>query len=104
MLIHPKARKKLEVVERKEQEQIGAALLELELNPWHGDVKSLRGEKSMWRKRVGRWRIIFSVNKSQQIIVVLAKITHDLTRTRRRRLLVLVIPSAATSPVFGAEP
>ena len=41
LLVHPKARKELEAIERTEQEQIDAALLELGQNPWEGDVKSI---------------------------------------------------------------
>jgi mRNA interferase RelE/StbE len=37
-----------------------------------GDVRRLRGERRLWRLRVGDWRVIFGRDDSERVIDVLA--------------------------------
>jgi mRNA-degrading endonuclease RelE of RelBE toxin-antitoxin system len=41
-------------------------------DPFAGDVLKLEGEKDHWRRRVGNYRIFFSVDKSTLTVAVTA--------------------------------
>jgi mRNA-degrading endonuclease RelE of RelBE toxin-antitoxin system len=55
-----------------DRERIDDAFSEMCLNPFAGDVKSLRGGKGALRRRVGDWRILFDLHQEQRLIVVTA--------------------------------
>jgi mRNA-degrading endonuclease RelE of RelBE toxin-antitoxin system len=42
------------------------------LNPFTGDVLKLEGEGSRWRRRVGSYRIFFTVDSSTRVVAVSA--------------------------------
>jgi len=53
------ARKSLEAIPPADRARIEAALMEMAVNPFQGDIKALRGAEKMFRRRVGPWRIFF---------------------------------------------
>jgi mRNA-degrading endonuclease RelE of RelBE toxin-antitoxin system len=59
---------------KKQQKQIAKAIDMLETDPTTGDVKALQGSqwKGWYRKRAGRYRIIFSLNHAERIVNVSA--------------------------------
>ncbi|MCA1681552.1 MAG: type II toxin-antitoxin system RelE/ParE family toxin [Actinobacteria bacterium] len=68
MEIRPAAHKSLRRVDRRTRDRIRAAIGALPA----GDVKRLRGERRLWRLRVGDWRVIFARRDSERVIDVLA--------------------------------
>lgn len=44
---------------RKDQERIIAALEEMKVDPFSGDLKLMQGESNLYRRRVGNYRIYF---------------------------------------------
>ena len=42
------------------------------INPYGGDVKLLRGADGTYRRRVGVWRILFELDATRNLIVILA--------------------------------
>ena len=42
-----------------DQKKIFLALLQMQTNPFLGDVKSMQGEENLYRRRVGNYRIYF---------------------------------------------
>ena len=46
------------------------ALDALAIDPWQGDIKKLGGEPNSWRRRVGNYRITYSINTAERAIVV----------------------------------
>jgi mRNA-degrading endonuclease RelE of RelBE toxin-antitoxin system len=66
------AEKKLHKIPAKDQAHILKALLEMEENPFHGDVAKLKGQDGTLRRRVGNWRIFFDVDFDRRIVKVLA--------------------------------
>lgn len=69
--LHKKASKELHSTNEPIKRRIVNALRELEDDPFSGDVKPLQGAMGLFRKRVGDYRIIFSVDFENQIVVVL---------------------------------
>jgi mRNA-degrading endonuclease RelE of RelBE toxin-antitoxin system len=54
----------------KTYRQISHSINQLEQNPFHGDVKPLKGSrwKGYYRKRVGDYRIIFFPHRDEKIL------------------------------------
>jgi len=71
VVVTPGVKKQLARLERPERERIIGALMDLEVNPFNQDVKTLRGRPE-WRLRVGRWRLILRVDKENLVIVALS--------------------------------
>jgi mRNA interferase RelE/StbE len=63
-----RARRELDAVPAGDFERIDRAILRLRENPRLPGVRKLRG--SIYRLRVGRWRIIYAVLDREQVVVV----------------------------------
>ena len=58
------ARRRIPVRERR---RVDAALLEMEEDPLSGDITKLRGSyEGSYRRRVGDWRLIFTIHANQE--------------------------------------
>jgi mRNA-degrading endonuclease RelE of RelBE toxin-antitoxin system len=55
------ARKALETFPAKDQRFILSALQAMRTDPFSGNIKRLKNERSTWRRRVGNYRIFFDV-------------------------------------------
>ena len=51
--------------------EVRAAILLLDEGPHAADAKSLDGFDTLWRVRVGGWRIIFDLDAERQVITIL---------------------------------
>ncbi|MCG2758415.1 MAG: type II toxin-antitoxin system RelE/ParE family toxin [Desulfobacteraceae bacterium] len=71
VIITPNVKKRLAKLRRPERERILQALVDLKKDPFHQDVKSLKGRPE-WRLRVGQWRVILRVDSDNLVIVALA--------------------------------
>ena len=49
----------------KAQDKIAAALLAMADDPFSGDIIKLEGESDRWRRRVGSYRIFFTVDPKE---------------------------------------
>lgn len=55
------------------QTQIARAITEMETDPMRGDVLPLKGKfRNVYRKRVGRYRIIFTLDTTNRVIEIAA--------------------------------
>ncbi len=80
VLVAKNANKSLGRFLDKDQRHIVAALRSLAEDPWSGDVTKIEGERNVWRRRVGNYRIIFEVDIHGHEIFVFA-ITRRTTTT-----------------------
>lgn len=62
--------KSLEKIPKTHAQKITTLLEVLPLNPFAGDVKKIQGEDTVWRRRVGEYRIIFNLYKEQKVIYI----------------------------------
>ena len=64
---------------RDVQQRMGRAIDDLEADPFRGDVISLKGRRwqGRYRKRVGRYRIIFVLHHAEHIVEVSAILLRD---------------------------
>jgi len=65
------ARKSLKRVPLHDRARIRAAIDEMELDPFQGDIKYLEGQDRL-RRRVGDWRIFFRLERTQRVLYVTA--------------------------------
>ena len=65
------AQKSLRRIPSQDQARVRAALDELEVDPFSGDIKYLKGDPRL-RRRVGHWRIFFRAERAENTIYVSA--------------------------------
>ena len=73
------AQKHFQNLPQKDQARVKAALVAMEQNPFHGDIKRLKGESTAWRRRVGNYRILYDLYFEQHLIVVAAILRRNST-------------------------
>jgi mRNA-degrading endonuclease RelE of RelBE toxin-antitoxin system len=73
------AAKQLQGIPADRAKQLRRRLGELRTDPFQGDVKPLHGKEwqGWYRKRVGRYRIIFTLDHSQHTVAVAAILLRD---------------------------
>jgi len=71
VVVTPTVKKRLAKLQRGERERIIQALIDLGENPFGQDVKPLKG-RSEWRLRVGPWRVVLRVDRTNLVIVALS--------------------------------
>jgi mRNA-degrading endonuclease RelE of RelBE toxin-antitoxin system len=71
ILIHRKALKEIDGFPAEDKQRILSAIRQIAAEPFSGDVKPIKGVKGLLRRRVGDYRIAFTVNfeKSEVVIV-----------------------------------
>jgi mRNA interferase RelE/StbE len=72
LLIANRAKRQFGRLSHSERDLINEAFAELSKNPFHGDVKFLRGMNGVLRRRVGNWRLLFELHEPKHIIAILA--------------------------------
>ena len=70
LLVTKSARKELARLPDRDQQRIEAALDEIAVNPFSGDIKRLQPDG--WRRRVGNYRIFYDLYVDELRIVVTA--------------------------------
>ena len=64
------ARKQIKKFPRKEADHLVAVMVTLEQNPYEGDVVKLQGERDIWLRRVGSYRMFYEIHTQERIIYV----------------------------------
>ena len=54
----------------KDQERILDIFRDLRTDPWSGDITKIGGREDLWRRRVGNYRIFYSVHQNEKIVAV----------------------------------
>lgn len=72
LLIANRAKRQLRRLSRDIRVQVDEVFFEMRANPFAGDVKLLRGTDGTMRCRVGDFRILFELDRTQMLIVVTA--------------------------------
>ena len=72
VLVAKPAQKQCARFPAKDQARISAAVVEMARDPFSGDVLKLEGETNRWRRRVGSYRIFFSVAGAARTVSISA--------------------------------
>lgn len=70
LIVDGSVRKALKRIPRSDAQRLYAAMQEFAVNPFTGDIEKMEGEKDIWRRRIGAYRIIYEVRKDQRIVHV----------------------------------
>ena len=70
LIVDSLAKKNLKKFPAKDYQHIMNVLIELEGNPYSGDIEKMGGEKESWRRRIGSYRIFYELRKEQGVIYV----------------------------------
>jgi mRNA-degrading endonuclease RelE of RelBE toxin-antitoxin system len=72
LLVTGPAQKQLRRIPQKDRGRVEAALLDMQDEPFSGDLVRLHAQPAAWRRRVGSYRILFDVDYKQRHVVVTA--------------------------------
>lgn len=78
------ARKQLERMPALDRERVLAVFVQMQDNPFQGDIQYLKNQPSAFRRRLGDWRILFDADPSQHLVVVTAIERRTSTTYRHR--------------------
>ena len=68
--VSSRASKEIKKIPRPDIDRIRDAIDEMETDPFIGDIVYLSAHESDYRRRVGDWRIFFSLKKDERVIVI----------------------------------
>ena len=62
--------KQVRRLSKKDQERILDVLRALRTDPWSGDIEKIGGRDDLWRRRVGNYRIFYSLHIPERRVEV----------------------------------
>ncbi|MCP8308370.1 MAG: type II toxin-antitoxin system RelE/ParE family toxin [archaeon] len=71
VILHRKAISEIRSLPDKDKERILDAIKNMESNPFSGDVKPIRALRGVFRRRIGDYRIAFTINFEASEVIVL---------------------------------
>lgn len=63
-------KKQLQRIPKKDKEKIITVIGDFIINPYAGDIEKMEGERNVWRRRVGSYRIFYEILNNKNIIYV----------------------------------
>jgi len=70
VLVPKRVAKTITKLPLRDSGHIQSILREFENDPWVGDIAKIRGEDNKWRRRIGNYRIFYSVYSSRRIVEI----------------------------------
>src|SRR5215469_7530054 len=89
LIVEREAGRNLERLPERDRRRIAAALVSVQRDPFSGDVVRLRGSAAGYRRRVGAYRILFTLRLDEQHYP-----RHENSSTHVDHLLTTCRPSA----------
>lgn len=71
LTVGSRAAKELSALPAAVAQRVDAAILRLSSDPRPHGVKKLKGERQLWRMRVGDYRIVYSIDDEQLVVDVI---------------------------------
>lgn len=62
--------KALKKLPRQDAERVLGVVRLLPVNPYFGDIQKMKGEENTWRRRVGSYRIFYTIKVSERVLLV----------------------------------
>mgnify|MGYP001559421275 CR=1 FL=1 len=70
LIIDKTVKKQLQKIPKKDKEKIISVIHEFTANPYAGDIEKMEGEKDVWRRRTGSYRVFYEILSNKNIIYV----------------------------------
>ena len=64
------AKKELARIPVKQSYRISVSIDQLSIDPYSGDIQKIKGEKDVWRKRIGSYRIFYEFFPKGKVILI----------------------------------
>lgn len=64
------AEKSLHRFPKKDRQRIEEVLQTMKVNPYAGDIQMMKGEKDVWRRRIGSYRVQYEIRLTAKIIYI----------------------------------
>lgn len=71
VIFSPKSNKQIKELDDKTKKRIKEAILKIKENPWHKDTIKVKGYENIRRKRVGKFRILYFIDKKRKEILII---------------------------------
>ena len=68
--VDERVEKKLRRFPKKDAERILSAFTAMVTNPYSGDIIKMKGEKDVWRRRIGAYRFLFEVLAEERAVYI----------------------------------
>ena len=68
--IDKKATKKVKRFPKKDIQRIYDAIFSMITDPFQGDIQKMAGEKNVWRRRTGSYRIFYELFPEEKVILI----------------------------------
>ncbi|MDP3778850.1 MAG: type II toxin-antitoxin system RelE/ParE family toxin [bacterium] len=69
--VNSSVHKTLKRIPRTHARQMIEVFDELSIDPYAGDIRKMKGEEDVWRRRIGSYRIKYEIQTPQKIIRIL---------------------------------
>ncbi len=70
VIFSPKSYKQIKVLNEELKDRIKKAVIEIGNDPWHKGAIKVRGYKNIRRKRVGNYRILYTIDKRLEEVLI----------------------------------
>lgn len=71
VILDKQAAKYIERLDRKQQEKIIGILEEMAVDPYSGDIETIKGKPGYYRRRIGAYRLKFTVSIDKREVRIL---------------------------------
>ena len=68
--VRKKVYKSLNKFPKKDSGKIIFTIKQISVNPYYGDIQKMEGEKDVWRRRIGNYRIFYEIIHNEKVIYV----------------------------------
>ena len=68
LIVDPAVYKALKRFPKGDANRILAVIAEMMTNPYSGDIRKMKGETDVWRRRVGAYRLFFEVTQVSRTV------------------------------------
>lgn len=70
LLVEARIEKETRDFPRHDRVAIKEAICALAVDPYYGDIQKTKGERDVWRRRVGSYRIFYEIDTTEHAILV----------------------------------
>ena len=64
------AEKQLHRIQSEDRERVELVIIDMEENPFRGDIVKLGGGGNRWRRRIGNYRLIYNILYEERIVFI----------------------------------
>lgn len=82
--VHKKIGKYLKKIPKQDVVRVETALEQFQNNPFFGDIEKMEGEKNVWRRRIGAYRVFYEIFIESRMVFVF-NVERRTTATYRKR-------------------